>query len=507
MLENYIEQYKKLGWKLIPLKEKIPFLKDWQNRVWDTPITYNGNIGIQTGEVSGIIVVDVDHEIFDDSVVEKTIFESITPFTRTGKGWHYYFKYLEGVRNSVAKLGPGIDIRSNNGYVVAPPSIHPDTHKPYEWIVPPMECPLAEFPKELYEKLQHKEYEDFHGHNIINLDMVKEGQRNNYLTSLAGTMRNRGFGFEAIYKAIDQENQDKCNPPLEQYEVRTIAESISKYEPQDRVGVAPNVEQSSPKRQDDGSNPSPHANIHKYSEIKKIEFPPVEVIPTGIKSLDQYFDGGLGLKELSLFVAEQETGKSTIACQIGANAVRNGYNVLHVFYEDELKSVKERYDGHNINPEESLTDVFLLDATSHPVSVETIEKKIKEIKPGLVIVDYFARIPSSRGLNENRFELRDTMMKLGNLARQNDCHVMVLDHVTITFKDYSDSKEPWCYKMRTHRIAEAKMFKLMVINLCIGMVRDKDEKTVWVTGMKNKRRARQLFKQFTIDWEKGVFNG
>jgi len=233
----------------------------------------------------------------------------------------------------------------------------------------------------------------------------------------------------------------------------------------------------------------------------------VEVIPTGIKSLDQYLDGGLGLKELSLFVAEQETGKSTIACQIGANAVKNGYNVLHVFYEDELKSVKERYDGHNIDPEESLTDVFLLDATYHPATVESIEKKIKEINPGLVIVDYFARIPSSRGLNENRFELRDTMMKLGNLARQNNCHVMVLDHVTITFKDYSDSKEPWCYKMREYRLSEAKMFKLMVINLCIGMIKDKDEMTVWFTGMKNKRRARKLFKQLTVDWAKGVFNG
>lgn len=495
-----IEQYAKLGWKLIKLDGKIPVEKNWPNFTWYPERDYKGNIGVQTGKVSGIIVLDIDSQ----NAFEKANIEMLpeTPIVKTGKGWHYYFKYQEGIRNSVGKIAEKIDVRSDNGYVVSPPSIHPDTAKPYEWVVTPWECPLAEFPKELLKKLQEP---IIHNPKTYDIQMIAEGQRNATLASLAGTMRNRGFSFEAIYKAIEQENQEKCNPPLDEREVRMIAESISRYEPQDRMGIVSTGKTTAFQAEVEGSNPSPHTNIHKYSEIKTIEFPPVEVIPTGIKSLDQYFDGGLGLKELSLFVAEQETGKSTIACQIGANAVRNGYNVLHVFYEDELKSVKERYDGHNINPEESLTDVFLLDATSHPVSVETIEKKIKEIKPGLVIVDYFARIPSSRGLNENRFELRDTMMKLGNLARQNECHMLCLDHVTITFKDYSDSKEPWCYKMRTHRIAEAKMFKLMVINLCIGMVKDKDEKTVWATGMKNKRKANQLFKRWNIDWNKGIF--
>lgn len=505
MSENYIEQYTKLGWKLIKLTGKVPIEKSWNlGQTTEDFKIWSGNIGIQTGKVSGIIVLDVDNPEWEWVSITRNHIHLQTPYAKTGKGVHYYFKYQEGIRNSVAKLSPGIDIRSDNGYVVAPPSIHPNTGKPYEWIVSPWECPLAEFPRELLKKLEEP---IIHAPKTYDIRMIIEGQRNAYLTSRAGIMRNKGFEYPVILAALKEENLTSCNPPLPESEVESVAKSVSRYEPQDRMGVVLTGKTTVFQAEVEGSNPSPHTTIHKYSEIKSVEFPPVEVIPTGIKSLDQYFDGGLGLKELSLFVAEQETGKSTIACQIGANAVKSGYNVLHVFYEDELKSVKERYDGHIINPEESLTDVFLLDATFHPVSVEGIEKKIKEIKPGLVIVDYFARIPSSRGLNENRFELRDTMMKLGNLARQNDCHVMVLDHVTITFKDYSDSKEPWCYKMRTHRIAEAKMFKLMVINLCIGMVKDKDEKTVWVTGMKNKRRARQLFKQFTVDWEKGIFNG
>ena len=504
MSENYIERYKNFGWKLIALRGKIPIEKNWNNAIAYIPgfgYTPNEgvNIGIQTGKVSGIIVVDVDK--FDNWFYNSHDPTFHTPIARTGKGLHYYFKYQEGIKNSVGKIADGVDVRSDNGYVVAPPSIHPDTGKPYSWSIAPWECPLAEFPKELMWKLEEP---IIHSPKTYDIQMIGEGKRNAYLTSRAGIMRNKGFEYPVILAALKEENFMSCNPPLSEKEVESIAKSVSRYEPS---GAQSMVDDQSHKLTDGGSIPPPATNIHKYSEIKKIDFPPVEVIPTGIKSLDQYLDGGLGLKELSLFVAEQETGKSTIACQIGANAVKNGYNVLHVFYEDELKSVKERYDGHNIDPEESLTDVFLLDATYHPATVESIEKKIKEINPGLVIVDYFARIPSSRGLNENRFELRDTMMKLGNLARQNNCHVMVLDHVTITFKDYSDSKEPWCYKMREYRLSEAKMFKLMVINLCIGMIKDKDEMTVWFTGMKNKRRARKLFKQLTVDWAKGVFNG
>ena len=55
--------------------------------------------------------------------------------------------------------------------------------------------------------------------------------RNNTLTSLAGTMRRRGMGEEAIYAALAVVNTEQCVPPKDDDEVRRIAHSVARYEP------------------------------------------------------------------------------------------------------------------------------------------------------------------------------------------------------------------------------------------------------------------------------------
>ncbi len=64
----------------------------------------------------------------------------------------------------------------------------------------------------------------------VEIPNFSEGSRNNNLTSLAGTMRRRGMGFDSINAALQQENLTRCNPPLDEDEVMSIAKSISHYE-------------------------------------------------------------------------------------------------------------------------------------------------------------------------------------------------------------------------------------------------------------------------------------
>lgn len=47
---------------------------------------------------------------------------------------HFFFEYPHGVeiRNSAGKLGPGLDVRGEGGYVLLPPSVHA-TSRRYEW--------------------------------------------------------------------------------------------------------------------------------------------------------------------------------------------------------------------------------------------------------------------------------------------------------------------------------------------------------------------------------------
>lgn len=63
------------------------------------------------------------------------------------------------------------------------------------------------------------------------LETIDEGSRNSTLTSLAGTMRARGMTEESIHVALLAENISRCNPPLDESEVKTIAHSVSRYQP------------------------------------------------------------------------------------------------------------------------------------------------------------------------------------------------------------------------------------------------------------------------------------
>lgn len=64
---------------------------------------------------------------------------------------------------------------------------------------------------------------------------IPEGGRNNALASLAGSMRRRGMGYAAIHAALSQVNDEQCIPPLDDGDVRRIAQSVCRYEADDPV--------------------------------------------------------------------------------------------------------------------------------------------------------------------------------------------------------------------------------------------------------------------------------
>ncbi len=91
------------------------------------------NVGVATGAESGIAVVDVDLPTALaslDELVEAGIGRTLTALTGGG-GIHFFYSCADGeLGNSAGRLPgfevdlPGVDLRSNGGYVVAPPSVH-----------------------------------------------------------------------------------------------------------------------------------------------------------------------------------------------------------------------------------------------------------------------------------------------------------------------------------------------------------------------------------------------
>lgn len=92
-----------------------------------------GNIGIATGPVSNIFVLDIDGAQGESSLAQFPALPSTLTST-TGRGRHLFFRYPDKkVYTRAGKFAPGLDIRGEGGYVVAPPSVH-HTGVVYEWL-------------------------------------------------------------------------------------------------------------------------------------------------------------------------------------------------------------------------------------------------------------------------------------------------------------------------------------------------------------------------------------
>jgi Bifunctional DNA primase/polymerase, N-terminal len=148
------------GYRVFPCRGKLPMaargchdgtsdrgrVEAWWRR-WPT-----ANVAVATG--NGLAVVDVDGSEGFDSLVQlidkhapggasPEVFATARVQTGGG-GWHLWFRTPAGVeiRNSAGRLGAGLDVRGDGGYVVVPPSQHPNGSH-YQWDGP---RPIAPMP-------------------------------------------------------------------------------------------------------------------------------------------------------------------------------------------------------------------------------------------------------------------------------------------------------------------------------------------------------------------------
>ncbi len=127
--------------KLVTLEQ----CKEWEGKRY--------NVGIVTGAISGVFVLDVDGEAGAATLATLEAQHGSLPETLTatsGKGKHYYFPYPDDgriIRNLAGQsvdgeVLEGLDVRGEGGYIIAPPSLHPNG-KHYQWLndLPPATAP------------------------------------------------------------------------------------------------------------------------------------------------------------------------------------------------------------------------------------------------------------------------------------------------------------------------------------------------------------------------------
>lgn len=231
LLEEALKYLNKYKFSVIPIRQgsKKPYI-DWKEYQKRLPIEEEikkwwsqwprANIGIITGQISGITVIDLDNPEALGYAKKQGL--PLTPLVKTGKGFHPYFRYEEGVGNFQKRDDlPGIDLRGDGGYVIAPPSIHV-SGKQYKWIEGKTldDVPLATLPEWV---LAHKPEDKTPIKDLYR--GVSAGDRNNALTRIAGSLVNDGLPLEECIKIAKAWNTLN-KPPLPLKEVETTVKSI-----------------------------------------------------------------------------------------------------------------------------------------------------------------------------------------------------------------------------------------------------------------------------------------
>ena len=228
------DDYRQRGWAPIPIKRGTkqtalvrlaPYLERPATVEELSAWSWSG-VGIVTGRLSGVLVLDVDGP--EGEAELRRHGHPATPMVRTPSGGlHLYFRHPEQHVRTGIRVAPGLDVKAAGGYVVAPPSVGANG-EPYEWVVSPQDADLADPPAWLMALLEQERSKGPAGPVG---ERIPKGARNKDLASLAGTMRRRGMGEAEIFAALDVTNRERCKPPLPVEEVRRISGSVARYEP------------------------------------------------------------------------------------------------------------------------------------------------------------------------------------------------------------------------------------------------------------------------------------
>lgn len=219
---------------------KHPSIYKWQEKASTDPTQVrewfrgsNLNIGIATGIGSGLVVLDIDgrHDGFDSLSRMEERYGAL-PLTLTvktpGGGEHRYFSCTEELKNRVELAGyRGIDIRAENGFVVAPPSLHKSGGY-YEF--KDGTEPVARIPDWLSRLIKGEEKPPKQMKSQAGVTVIEEGRRNETLFRFGCKLRQEGASAEVIGAALWVKNTNECRPPLSDEEFLKIVENCCRYE-------------------------------------------------------------------------------------------------------------------------------------------------------------------------------------------------------------------------------------------------------------------------------------
>ncbi len=409
------------------------------------------NIGLACG--SDLLALDVDPGAITaygaQHVADLELDWIGRPRSRTPRGgYHLFMREPEGVsiRNSAGLLGAGLDLKTDGGYIVAPPSQVVDPAKgidgPYEW-VEPLDCSpdaLPPCPNWLVDRLREIERDPTSSGQIDVTDgeAIPEGRRNDALASIAGHLRGIGLDAPAIAAALQQVNAERCRPPLEAREVERIAASIGRYEPGVDLAGASGVDltafiappmQAPPNTMD----PQP-VSVGELVKAHPLLRPPV-------------IHGLLRQGETMNVIASPKTGKSWLTVDL-AIAVATGRawlgryatepgevliidNELH--RETSANRIPKVAEARGVAMHEIAERIFVDNVRGRLLSINGLGVYSDDLEPGrfkVVILDAFYRFMPAGGDENDNGTMANIYNAIDRLADRLGCCFVLIHHST-----------------------------------------------------------------------------
>ena len=203
--QKYIQQ----GLSIVPVEGKRPLISEWQrycSEQMDEPIMHprQTGIGLCLGPASNLIAIDIDTD-------DKKILDLIppSPIVRRGKkGEVRFFQFKKGVESRTYPVSK-VEILSTGRQVVLPPSIHPETGKPYVWLGQD----LLSFDLSLLPEINLDFISRLPNEKQTYNNSNKTG-RNNNLKAIASSMFFRGYSPQEVGSEIYKVDKDTHNPRL-----------------------------------------------------------------------------------------------------------------------------------------------------------------------------------------------------------------------------------------------------------------------------------------------------
>jgi putative DNA primase/helicase len=249
----------------------------------------DAQVALATGEINHLFVLDVDGAEGERAAEKLGLPETFTVETRPGR-YQFWFSQPDGARGkcSAGVLGPQLDVRSDGGYIIAPPSIHHETGKPYQIV---RDLPWAPAPTELLEPRKPAAID------TPGTDAIPQGRRHQTILSIAGALRARRLSPELVLAQLRIVNQQQCVPPLEDAELQKLAQYV-------------------------GSKPAGFPGSRPQETSAEVELESFRDISA--ESVQWLWKNRIPLGKPTLFVGDPGRGKSLATCYVAARMSRGG---------------------------------------------------------------------------------------------------------------------------------------------------------------------------------------